>query len=184
MKTGVRGLLIAELQPALHRQVQQRRPDDYGGLGQLRPGATSLSYHVCTDDLGLDDRATPTFSYLFPLTFLGSEGSAFGEKATAVWKSLGMKITEADNPGILNRFAVSDDGFRFSITVNQEANQVYIGGSGPCVPCVSAGRSVVRQLREKTASIRISDHGLPVRWQTGPVVHDRLRDINQLPGLR
>ncbi len=40
-----------------------------------------------------------------------------------------MKIAEADNPGILNRFAVSDDGFRFSITVNQEANQVYISAA-------------------------------------------------------
>lgn len=106
---------------------------DAGLQGKPRPEATPLSYRICTDDLGLDDRATPTFSYVFPLTFLGSDGSAFGEKATAVWKSQGMKITEADNPGILNRFAVSDDGFRFSITVNQEANQVYIGGSGPCV---------------------------------------------------
>jgi hypothetical protein len=106
---------------------------DAGLQGKSRPAPTPLSYHICTDDLGLDNRAMPTFSYVFPLTLLGSEGSAFGERATAVWKSHGMKITESDNAGVLNRFAVSDDGFRFSITVNQQANQVYIGGSGPCV---------------------------------------------------
>lgn len=71
--------------------------------------------------------APPPSSYL-----IGPGGSAFGERATAVCESRGMKVTESDNPGILNRFAVSDDGFRFSVR-NEPANQVYIGGSGPCI---------------------------------------------------
>ncbi len=107
---------------------------DAGLQGNPRPEPIPLGYDTCTDDiLGPTSQARPTFEYVFALSELPGEASSFAEEATGVWESKGMEISREDNGGILDGFAVSDDGFHLSLAVNTKENQVYIGGSGPCV---------------------------------------------------
>jgi hypothetical protein len=107
---------------------------DAGLQGSPRPEPIPLGYDTCTDDiLGPTSQARPTFEYVFALSELPREASSFAEKATDAWENKGMDISREDSEGILSGFAVSDDGFHLSLTVNTKEDQVYIGGSGPCV---------------------------------------------------
>ena len=104
-----------------------------GFKGQAVPDPDPVDFDPCTGRLGPTSQSRPTYKYVFPLTELGENSADFADDATAVWERHGMEVTVQDDETLLERFALSDDGFRFSLAVNRQANQVYIGGSGPCV---------------------------------------------------
>jgi hypothetical protein len=107
---------------------------DAGLGGKIRPEPLGFGQDNCTDDLiGPTGKVQPNLSYSFPYSDLGIDAATFADKATATWREKGMTITELDRSRILRRFAVSEDGFRFSLTINQDIDQISIGGSGPCV---------------------------------------------------
>lgn len=108
---------------------------DAGLNGRDRPQPDPLGYDACTDDLlGPTGEARPAYSYLFQYSVLGDDGQAFADKVAGLWQNEGLRITATKNdPNLIERFAVSDDGFHLSLAVNREIDQVYIGGSGPCV---------------------------------------------------
>lgn len=107
---------------------------DAGLEGKQRPEPLGFGQDHCSDGLiGPTGEVRPDIGYSFPFTDLGINSSTFAEKATASWRARGMAITTQDRPRVFQRFAVSDDGFRFSLTINEETDQISIGGSGPCV---------------------------------------------------
>ncbi|HVL51586.1 MAG TPA: hypothetical protein VM754_08835 [Actinomycetota bacterium] len=107
---------------------------DAGLDGKERPEPFGVGPKPCTDNLiGPTGEVSPDFGYAFPYTALGIDSTTFAEQATATWRAKDMRITSLDRPGIFRRFAVSEDGFRFSLTINEEIDQISIGGSGPCV---------------------------------------------------
>jgi hypothetical protein len=107
---------------------------DAGLDGRERPEPLGFGNYPCTDDLiGPTSEVSPGLSYSFPYTALGIDSETFAENATESWRAKGMRITTQDGPHVYQRFAISDDGFRFSLTINEEIDQISIGGSGPCV---------------------------------------------------
>lgn len=107
---------------------------DAGLDGKKRPDPLGFGQDNCTDDLtGPTGKVRPNLSYSFPYTELGIDTERFAENGTATWREEGMEITEQDRPSFFRRFAVSEDGYRFSLTINEEIDQISIGGSGPCV---------------------------------------------------
>jgi hypothetical protein len=107
---------------------------DAGLDGRERPESLGLGQHNCTDDLiGPTDEVGPTLRYTFHYTALGIDSATFAESVTETWRAKGMRIATQDRPRVYQRFAVSDDGFRFSLIINEEIDQISIGGSGPCV---------------------------------------------------
>jgi len=107
---------------------------DAGLDGRERPEPLGPGQKPCTDDLiGPTGEVRPNLSYLFPYTAVGIDSRTFAEQVTATWRAKGMRIAEQDRPRVFQRFAVSEDGFRFSLVINEETDQISIGGSGPCV---------------------------------------------------
>jgi hypothetical protein len=105
-----------------------------GLQGRDMPDPLKTGDDICTDNLlGQSGDVRPTISYRFPYSTLGDMGASFAEEVTSVWRNRGMEITNTDGQGIFQRYAVSDDGFRYKMTANPEIDQVSIGGSGPCV---------------------------------------------------
>ncbi len=107
---------------------------DAGLDGRERPEPLGFGNDPCTDNLiGPTSEVRPDIGYSFPYAALGIDSETFAEKTTETWRARGMAITELDSPGLYERFAVSEDGYRFSLTINEEIDQISIGGSGPCV---------------------------------------------------
>lgn len=107
---------------------------DAGLDGRQRPEQLGFGDDPCTDDLiGPTSQVSPGLSYSFPYTALGIDGRTFADSVTETWRAKGMTIIDQDRPGHFRRFAVSEDGYRFSVTINEEIDQISIGGSGPCV---------------------------------------------------
>jgi hypothetical protein len=107
---------------------------DAGLDGRERPDPLGFGNDPCSDRLiGPTSEVRPDIGYSFPYSALGIDSGTFAENATETWRSKGMAITELDSPGLYERFAVSEDGYRFSLTINEEIDQISIGGSGPCV---------------------------------------------------
>jgi hypothetical protein len=107
---------------------------DAGLDGRERPEPLTLAQHHCTDDLiGPTGQVQPTLRYTFHYTALEIDSATFAESATATWQANGMRVSDQDRPRLFRRFAVSDDGFRFNLTINEEIDQISIRGSGPCV---------------------------------------------------
>lgn len=107
---------------------------DAGLDGRERPEPLGFGNDHCTDNLiGPTGEVRPDLGYSFPYAALGINSEAFAENATETWRARGMAITVLDSPGLYERFAVSEDGYRFSLTINEESDHISIGGSGPCV---------------------------------------------------
>jgi ADP-ribose pyrophosphatase YjhB (NUDIX family) len=107
---------------------------DAGLDGRERPEPLGFGNDPCTDDLiGPTSQVSPGLSYSFPYTALGIASETFAENATETWRAKGMEITVLDSPRLFERFAVSEEGYRFSLTINEETDHISIGGSGPCV---------------------------------------------------
>lgn len=107
---------------------------DAGLQGKDRPDPLGFGQDNCTDDLtGPTGEVSPDIGYAFAYTALGIDSKGFAERATETWRAKGMKITTQDRGRVIQRFAVSDEGFRFALTINEEIDQISIGGSGPCV---------------------------------------------------
>lgn len=107
---------------------------DAGLDGKERPEPLGLGSDHCTDGLlGPTDQVRPNFSYTFPYMAMGIDTATFAESVTANWRANGMRVRDQDRPRIFRRFAVSEDGYRLSLTINEEIDQISIGGSGPCV---------------------------------------------------
>lgn len=107
---------------------------DAGLDGRERPEPLGFGNDHCTDSLiGPTSEISPGLSYSFPYTALGIDSATFAERASATWRANGMTVTDQDRPRLFRRFAVSEDGFRFNLTINEETDQISIVGSGPCV---------------------------------------------------
>jgi hypothetical protein len=107
---------------------------DAGLDGRERPEPLGLGPDHCTDDLiGPTDKVRPNLNYTFHYAALGIDGASFAESATATWRANGMRVTDQDRPRLFRRFAVSEDGFRIRLTINEDIDQISISGSGPCV---------------------------------------------------
>lgn len=107
---------------------------DAGLDGRERPEPLGLGPDNCTDSLiGPTNEVRPNFSYTFNYTDLGVDSGTFVENVIATWQAKGMRVTDHDRPRIFRRFAVSEDGYELSLTINEEIDQISIGGSGPCV---------------------------------------------------
>jgi predicted small secreted protein len=107
---------------------------DAGLAGKARPEPLGFGPHHCTDDLiGPTGEVRPNLHYTFHYTALGIDSAAFAESATESWLANGMRVTDQDRPRLFRRFAVSEDGFRIRLTINEEIDQITISGSGPCV---------------------------------------------------
>jgi hypothetical protein len=107
---------------------------DAGLDGRERPEPLGFGNDPCTDSLlGPTSEISPGLSYSFPYTALGIDSAKFAESASATWRANGMRVTDQDRPRLFRRFAVSEDGYRFSLTINEETDHISIGGTGPCV---------------------------------------------------
>lgn len=107
---------------------------DAGLQGRARPESTGPGSQLCTGDLvGPTDKVSPNYAFTFPLSHLGDAADSFADNVDTIWENRGMEIIRDDDPPVVRRFASTEEGFRFSVTVNREAEQVHLGGSGPCV---------------------------------------------------
>lgn len=128
---GTKGVSFAESSVELVDHVDAAV--SAGFYGDELPESPAVLDHACRDTFGAPEgRMRPTYEYDLPFESLPTDPEDFTLRAVATLEGRGFEVVDRDEGNSSSVRLESSQGQFLAVTINNDSQTVFIGGSGSC----------------------------------------------------